>query len=418
MIFSWVRLEKFLNYLLVFLLPTQLALHFWPPSSFVFGIRVDYLAPSFYLIDLMFLMLFIVWLRGNFGNLYKYIWKNRIPLIFLISLAVLNTIFSTSVIPSIYKWLKIFELVVFYYYVRVRRDLFTSKTLFSTFFYSLVFFSAIGILQFILGRTIGGPLYLLGERNFTISTQGIALTDIFGKVYMRAYSTFSHPNSLAGYLGVGLITTLFVFSKKALIKRGWGVAIICLAFALSFSLSAFIGVLFCGILYFLLRKKIVKARYLIFIPSVFLLVSLALPFVSTSVLNNKTNLPQNISQRAYLTSISGTIISQNFLLGTGLNTFVISESRTKVFDVYLWILQPVHNIFLLVFSETGMLSLLFIYGGLMLLTKKAISLKNNLFYFVLAFVLVTGLADHYWFTLQQNMFILAFILGISFREEG
>ena len=131
MISCWVRLEKFLNYLLIFLLPTQLALHFWPPTSFVFGVRVDYLAPSIYLTDILFLTLFIIWVRSHYKKFFEFTRENKIYILLFISLAVLNTAFSTSVFPSIYKWIKLLELVIFYYYVRERHDIFSSKAIFS-----------------------------------------------------------------------------------------------------------------------------------------------------------------------------------------------------------------------------------------------------------------------------------------------
>ena len=57
---KWLSVERYLVNLFVFLIPTQLALHFWLPGSFVFGIRVDYLAPSIYLTDILFVLIVAV----------------------------------------------------------------------------------------------------------------------------------------------------------------------------------------------------------------------------------------------------------------------------------------------------------------------------------------------------------------------
>jgi O-antigen ligase len=128
--------------------------------------------------------------------------------------------------------------------------------------------------------------------------------------------------------------------------------------------------------------------------------------------------PQNISQRIELSFGAASMISHKFLLGEGLNTFVINESRINYFGRYLWTLQPVHNIFLLIFSETGVIGLLYFYFLLNRFTRKALLSNGKLFCFVLVFVMLTGLVDHYWFTLQQNMFFLTFVLGNSFGEES
>ena len=41
------------------LLPTQLGKHFWPGWSLISGIRVDYLAPTIYLVDIIVIMMII-----------------------------------------------------------------------------------------------------------------------------------------------------------------------------------------------------------------------------------------------------------------------------------------------------------------------------------------------------------------------
>jgi O-Antigen ligase len=413
----WFRLEKFLNYLLIFLLPTQLAIHFWPPTSFVFGVRVDYLSPSIYLTDLVFLMVFILWIWKSYKQALIFVDKNKRYILLFIALATVNIIFSTSIFPSIYKWLKLIELMAFCYYVWARDDIFKSKAVLLTLFYSLISFSVIGMCQFILGKTLGGPLYLLGERTFNISTPGIALVEILGRNFMRAYSTFSHPNSLAGYLGVGLLLLIFTYSKKVLSRKILGIVIICLAFLLTFSLSAVLGVTVCSVMFILERKKIINIKNIVIIPAAFLIISLIIPFFSKIVIQNKFEFPQNINQRLELSVGAGRLISQNFFLGEGLNTFVISESRMGNLGFYLWTLQPVHNIFLLIFSETGIFGLLLIYLLLVKSTQESILLNNKAYYLALVFILTTGLFDHYWFTLQQNMFLFALVLGNSFREK-
>jgi O-antigen ligase len=260
-------------------------------------------------------------------------------------------------------------------------------------------------------------LYLLGERSFNISTPGIALTQILGRSFMRAYSTFSHPNSFAGYLGLGLLVLFPAYSKKELIRKIWGILIIFIAFILTFSLSAVIGVIVCGVLFLLINKKFFNTKKIIFFPAAFLLISLALPFASNIALKTRPNLPENISQRFDLSSAAGSMISAKFLLGEGLNTFVINEPKINYLGTYLWTLQPVHNIFLLIFSETGIVGLSFFYFLLIKLTKKSLLFSDTAFYLSLVFILTSGLFDHYWFTLQQNMFLAVFVLANSLREE-
>lgn len=345
---SLKRLEHFLFYLLIFFLPTQLAYHLWPNWAFVFGVRVDYLAPAIYLTDL--LVIFLIILSKTKINIFY-----LLPFTFY---AILNIGFSISPWVSFWKWLKILELIFFAKYIFNNKRLLKTRTLAKVFLTSLVLISAIGIIQFLVGGTLG--FTLLGERMFDLSTPGIALQEIFGKEFLRAYSTFSHPNSFAGYLFVSVVIFLPNLRK---LKFFWPVVIIALvAFLLTFSLSAFIGTGF------------------------------GLPILLKGF---DFSLPE-IKERLYLVNISKEIISRNFLVGTGLGTFSMLNKM----------IQPVHNIFLLIFSEVGAIGFFALCSIFYALFKR----HKYLFFFIL----VTGLMDHYWLTLQQNMLLLALVYGYFF----
>jgi O-antigen ligase len=115
---------------------------------------------------------------------------------------------------------------------------------------------------------------------------------------------------------------------------------------------------------------------------------------------------------------AGAMISQKFLLGEGLNTFVINVPKVKNMGAYLWNLQPVHNIFLLVFSETGLIGLLAFSFLIYKLTRESLKPVSTLMVLSLSFILITGLFDHYWLTLQQNMLLMVFVLANSFKAEA
>ena len=70
-------------------------------------------------------------------------------------------------------------------------------------------------------------------------------------------------------------------------------------------------------------------------------------------------------------------------------------------------------IFLIIFSETGILGMLLFYFLLTKLLRKSFS---KYILMALFFVLITGFFDHYWFTLQQNELVLSILLGLSVRN--
>lgn len=410
------RIEKFFNYLLVFLLPTQLAFHFWPPSAFVFGIRVDYLAPTVYLTDFLFLVLFAVWLKDNWHQFSSFISKHKFSICVILAVAAFNTFFSISPAVTICKWLKIIELSTFAFYIWCRRDVFGTKISYLSLYLSLIFFSLIGIVQFIKGATLGKVLYFLGERSFNISTPGIALINFSGNVFLRAYSTFPHPNAFAGFLGVGVLILINFYFKK-FSKKALGLIVILFAFLLTFSLSAFLAAVFCGILYVMFRKNKLKKGTLSALTLLFFLVSLILPWISKNLIGLGIKFSETVTQRLDLAIIAGKIISSRFMLGSGLNTFIISEARGVIINSHYWLLQPVHNIYLLIMSEIGVGGILLLFLLFSRILSVAFYYKRVGIFLAIIFVMTTGLFDHYWLTLQQNMLLFAFLAGISFRDE-
>src|SRR6185369_2209751 len=119
--------------------------------------------------------------------------------------------------------------------------------------------------QFLLGRSIGGIFYLLGERTFNISTPGIALVNILGKNFLRPYASFPHPNSLAGFLGVAIIFLsrsdklgLYFSKRNKLIN--FAIIIGFVTFILTFSQNAWLSFVLAIFIY---RIKNIKKVFLI-----------------------------------------------------------------------------------------------------------------------------------------------------------
>jgi O-antigen ligase len=410
-------LERYLNLLLFFLFPTQLAIHFWPSFAFIFGLRVDYLSPTIYLTDILFICLFAAWCIRARSKVWRDIKKAKYFFLFFLLAAFLNTFVSVSPWVSVLRWTKIAEFIVLGYYVKSRQDIFKIREITRVLFYSLIFFSLVGILQFLRGQTFGGALYILGERAFSISTPGIALANLFGRNLLRAYSTFPHPNSLAGFFGAGVIFLVFNKVEEKRFFRVGGFIAISAAFILTFSLSAFVGLVGCFAFYLFFRKNLFDKKLFYFSVVLTLLLSLYLTVFSGPLLQLSTNLSQSTSQRLELGLAAGDIFSQNWIVGTGLNTFIIREASFGISEHGIWLLQPVHNIFLLVFAETGILGaalLVFFFASLF---ERLARSKNQWGVLLLIFVLVSGLLDHYWLTIQQNMLLLSFFFGISFREK-
>jgi O-antigen ligase len=396
----------------VFFLPSQLALHFWPQYAFVFGIRVDYLAPAIYFTDILIAALFVLVIfndRTNFLGLLK---RNKNALLMLLVVSIFNIVFSESAPISLFKWVKIFEALFFGAYFYLRKSFLGKDRIIKTLFISALLFSLIGIAQVVLSHTTG-LFYLFGERSFRLSTPGIALAMVWGAEYLRAYSTFPHPNVLAGYLGLVLI--VFAVEKPTLPNHLFYTGLLAISFALflTFSSSAWLGLV---VLYILFLFKTTKSfnKLLIAFLAATLIFSVSLPVLSEKINGNVFS--SSTSQRLSLANLSGKIIGDNFLFGSGLNTFILNVTSYGGMLKHPWLLQPVHNIILLVFAEVGIVGVLLLSWFFYKISLESIKRKNYLLIMILFFVLITGVFDHYWLTLQQGFFSMSLFLGLFFSK--
>ncbi len=417
-------MTAFLFSLVVLFLPTQFGKHFWPSFSFILGSRIDYLSPTLYVSDIV-ILLFI----------FALYWKKRIFIsfkvaFFLILLGV-EIYFSLAPLLGWYGFLKFIELLLFSFAIRKflakKRHFVLVFVLFSV---GIIYESTIAILQFLRHGSIGGMFYFLGERFFTSSTPGIANVSVEGNLILRPYATFSHPNVLAGFLVIGMI---IVFGGLILAKEKWEKSLFIVSLFLgTFTLILTFGrvatifwlallIYFC--IYLLSQKEFHKEIMSVIISFALICIFLfgALSFPSVLIHISSTSLgEESIAQRAILASASFQMIKKHPVFGVGLLNFMPNLPAFIGIDKPD-LLQPVHNIFLLILSEIGFFGFGFVLWflvkttlGLFKLYKKTKIKERFLIvtaFFSLASVVTLGLTDHFFLTIQQGQILLAFVLG-------
>lgn len=385
------RLLTFLNSLTLFFVPTQLAYHYWPQFSFIYGIRVDYLAVTIYLVDVLIIAsLFFAFLQNKQKN-FKYL-KNIYPLVLF---AVFNTLFSISFWVTLVRWLKIFLYIAYGFYIYNNKNKIFNKLNLNLLFVQLVLVSVLGILQVVNMGSLNGLAYFFGERFFNSQTPGIALQDYFGRIYLRPYSIFSHPNSLAGYVGLMLLFLSYLKYKFNDFIKIVGLIVVLVNLFLAFSVSVFVGLFFA----FVIKKRIGKFVVLI------IALSILVPWVLSTV--GYQGLPSSISERVYLMDYALHISKNNLLLGSGLNTFVVDSYLYLILSSGSYLLQPVHNIYMLALSEIGVVGI-FIFGYWI---NKTTSITRNItLNRIFVFIAVTSCFDHFWLTLNQNILLATVVM--------
>jgi O-antigen ligase len=399
----------------VFIIPTQLALHLWPEWAFVYGIRIDYYSPAIYLSDILIFVILFLWVIHSLLLKKRLTLKKSIILPVFISIFILiNILVSMSPELSFLKWIKLLEMLSMAFFITKFRKIEIHKWILLPLSLSLILFTSIGIGQFILKSTIGGFFYFLGERSFSVNTPGVALVNFNGNQLLRAYSTFPHPNSLAGFI---VINIFLLLNYEKQIKKELFRTTITFAFVgliITFSKSAFLGLLIC--LTFLLLEKRVKMikrnTGLLFLTLINLLSILSLT-VNWEILGNRLFKSESILQRISLIKISTKMFLENPFFGVGLNNFI--ANIPKYLDNNLWILQPVHNIYLLVLVESGLIGLLLFFVGIVKIFDKASI--NKYFFLIFIFILISGYFDHYWLTIQQNLILVTLVAALNFRKS-
>ncbi len=397
----------------------------------------------------------------------------------------LSIFFAYSKGLAFYNFSRIFILAVFALVVAdlIKKEVLRLDYIWTVLAASAVFQSFIAIAQFARQGSVG--LHILGEPFLNTETSGIAKLAIEGGRYIRAYGTMPHPNVLGAFLVLGLLALIFLwllksptlipayrqagsplakgggnqiiftpslakgaekresvsspFSRRGRIKVGdvflvISTPIIILALILTFSRSAwFVAVISTLLIIFLVfrdKEKRKSAIYLFFVFAVsvtFLIYPLrSLVFPRAEVFAEESAVTARLSYNKLALEII-----KNKPFGVGIGNQVIYAAREglyiKIGMDKVWQWQPIHNIYLLIAAETGVVGLamflwfvveLIAYRGSRIarnIQSSRLATGNMLFAAIkvmLGALLLLGLLDHYLWTIQSGRLMLWLVIGM------
>lgn len=397
-------IKSFAFIFFILTLPTQIARHFWPYFSFIYGSRIDYLSPALYLSDLAVIFLCLV----EYKKVLKFLSTSLkvIPLfLFLIGI---NWYFSLEPLVTFYKWVKIIEgILIFGIFSSLKIN---RKVLGNLLFFILIFLFLHSFYQVLVGHTMGGVLYYLGERSFSLTTPGIAKTALWGREILRPYSIFPHPNALAGFTLI--LLWLYSWTNPPKIYKTYvfrGISFITIL--LTASLSALVTFCLSLVLYLAIKTHISSFKTFL---RYFLIIGISVSLMTTLVkISYFSTIESSLYERLELMVAAGEAFSEHSLVGIGLGNFVRFLPESHITPLVSWKFQPVHNIYMLILSEGGLLVFLPAFFFLFVTVKR---LKSQYLSLALFCILCTGLFDHYWLTLQQTFLLGAIIGGFIFND--
>jgi O-antigen ligase len=407
--------EKKLLSFIVLLIPTQLTYHLWSDWSHVQGIRIDYLAITIYFTDLLIISFILI-------KILTFVQKNTTPkldkkVLGITTVALLlmsiNILLSASVFAAFYKWVRILALVFFVLILQTYKKDELGKIISKPLFLSIITVSLLAIFQFLKQGSLNGIFYYLGERRISVNDPGIALVNIFSKQYLRAYSTFPHPNALSGFLLAG---SLFYYSVSRKLTTPFFVMVFVVALLLTFSKAAILSVGIILVVNGAIKRFKFSSRFVL---KSFFTVLISISIFSMIIFGGlkyyQYGHVQTVSNRIQLIRSMGEMFARSPFTGVGLNNFIVNLPQTTVKPDVIWWLQPVHNVYLLLLVEGGVfLFMLFVFYLFKLINKlDESSLGGRYLALSLLSIILTSFFDHYWFTIQQNMLLSALIISYT-----
>ena len=312
-----------------------------------------------------------------------------------------------------------------------------------------VFNSLLASYQFFTFRSFG--LSFLGEATLSL-LPGVSKVSFPGALLVRGYGLFSHPNILGAYLFLCVMICAYLIEKIILIPQkiktlklflAEGALILCVfGLMVSFSRSATIASLISLSIFYLIIfcsrkilkdgdfiKKIGSGEAWFGIISIILAIFIALFVLGDIILPRFQNINGSsalIDRLKYSEmAISAVVARPVFGVGIGSGVAYFLKNRTYSFFSFnnFWEFEPVHDLFLIIASEIGVLGLFFF---LLLINYLLIKISKFIFkkpgnkpglifcLSVLSGNLMLGIFDHYFWDSRSGILIFWIAIAISF----
>lgn len=416
----------------VFLLPWQTKLILRPAGN-NFNEISFYFSHLFLIISLILFLIYQL-LKKEYQEKGLFIWYCLSGLLLVIFL---SFFFAPDKVLAFYKYIIILLGVFLFYFLQqvfrqpIYGEAIMEKTRVIFIFLSSIFLHVcLGVYQFLNQKSFA--FKYLGLASHHPEDLGVSVVETLSGRWLRAYGGFDHPNIFGGVLAISIILASYLLAKKKLIRTNKEIFesiflfvfyfFSLLALLFTFSRSAWLALalgFICLFIVFLIRKEkwALGRLAMLFFFSLFLTSIIYFSYqdlFSTRIINGGRLESMSANERSMQFNEFKEIIAEKWFFGTGIGNYTnvltnndYLENNLKKAD---WEYQPVHNSFLLLWSESGFMALIFLLAFFISVWKRGY--RDGFAWFLLSPLIILMLFDHWFFSLPFGIIFLFFILGL------
>ncbi len=424
------KLIHYLIYLLVFLLPWQTRLIY--KQIVLNNFNWEYATLSLYVTELLLgiiLFLSVIYfipllkslkLKKTIKEQNK---KNVLVWLLLILCLIVNCFVALNQEIAFYKFSQLIIAVAFALVLVSTRIDWTKATW--AFVFSGTIQASLAISQFIEQKVQANKWLGLAEQN--PETLGTPVVQLENLRWLRTFGALPHPNILAGFLAVSLILIIGLFALTKIKKHQKFLSMIFvitfLGLLTTLSRSAVIVFILAIIIFsFVARKDKILTKHI----SKFALIALFIIIIFTvsfpNLISARTSINNELEAQSNITRLEQykqflPIMKTHWLTGLGLGNYtvaLVNENQT----LEGWQYQPIHNTYLLIFGELGIIGLainlmFLIYCLFNLFKNNNWSIEKTTSFIALLTIAGLALFDHYLWSFWFGLIMFSFIIGLN-----
>jgi hypothetical protein len=414
------KIKSILLPALLFLLPWQTR-YIWHLGALNNG-NWEYGTYSVYATELLLWFTSIV-----FAIDYFWIKKQRLPslrvrlkiaLLIFFGLIVLSTVLSSNQFVSYYFLMRLWEGLMLYGIIRASNISFLSAA--GAMLVGGVVQGAMAIYQFLL-QQISAHSWL-GVASQQALNGGASVIEFADQRWLRAYGSFGSPNSLGIYLAVVFVLGIVLYIKTKIPQHkiiiSVGQLFVLSGLLLSFSRGAWTaavaGLVSLAAILFFKQKESVRdfiKQMLFTLGAIVFWVLIFYPVFSARFNIHNRLEARSISERVGQYHDAKLFVFAHPWLGVGPGAYTYAMYQ-KYNKLESWQYQPVHNIYMLMAAEFGLVVALLSILWLLSIARDIYQL-NIMYLPVLISLLCAGLFDHWLVSMFSGMLLWWAGLGIS-----